>query len=202
MTRKVPVVATIIVVAAVAVLVWLGFWQLHRARENEQLLAQYQQASKLPPIAFPTAPLKGPPPLFRWATGFCLKPVSDRAIAGENRQGESGYVHIVQCATGAEGPGMAVVVGWSKNPNAKWKWAGGPVTGVIVGDRLHQLRLVAAGAPPGLQPAALPSAENAVPITPAGNRFYALQWFSFALIAAIVYALALRKRWRTRGEKA
>jgi cytochrome oxidase assembly protein ShyY1 len=25
---------------------------------------------------------------------------------------------------------------------------------------------------------------------------YALQWFSFAVIALIIYALALRKRWK------
>jgi cytochrome oxidase assembly protein ShyY1 len=75
-------------------------------------------------------------------------------------------------------------------------WNGGPVTGVIVPDRLHGIRLVAASAPPGLEQSALPSVETAVPVTPAGNRSYALQWFAFAAIAALIYALALRKRLR------
>jgi cytochrome oxidase assembly protein ShyY1 len=195
--RRIPIIPTIIVVIAVAILIRLGFWQLHRAHENEQLLAQYAAASKLPPMAFPTAPTKGPPPLFRWATGFCQHVVGHRALAGENRNGDTGFVQIVDCATGAEGPGMSVQVGWSQDPNAKVNWNGGPVTGVIVPDRLHRIRLVAASAPRGLQPSALPSVETAVPVTPAGNRSYALQWFAFAAIAALIYALALRKRWRS-----
>jgi surfeit locus 1 family protein len=202
MSKRIPVVSTLVVVVAAAIMIRLGFWQLHRAHENEQLLAEYSEASKLPPIAFPTAPVKGPPPLFRWATGFCQRIVGHRAIAGANRSGETGYVQIVDCATGAEGPGMAVQVGWSQDPNAKVNWSGGPVTGVIVPDRLHGIRLVAASAPPGLEPSAQPSIETAVPISPAGNRFYALQWFAFAAIAALIYVLALRKRWRSAAPPA
>jgi hypothetical protein len=196
MSRRLPIIATIIVAAAVLIMVRLGFWQIHRAHENEQLLAEYRAASKLPPIAYPTAPVKGPLPLFRWATGFCAKVVGQREAGGRNRNGEVGWAHIVDCGTGAEGPGMSVEVGWSQNPNAKVNWSGGLVSGVIVPDRLHQIRLIAASAPPGLEPAGLPSLETAVPVTPGRNRMYALQWFSFALIALIIYALALRKRWK------
>ena len=194
MTRRMPIVPTIVVLAAVAVMIGLGVWQLHRAEQNKQLLAQYQAASKQPPIAFPTAPLKGSLPLFRWASGFCQRAVGQRASEGRNRAGEVGWVHIVECATGAEGPGMSVEVGWSKDPNAPVKWSGGPVSGVIVRDRLHRIRLVAASPPPGLEAAGLPSVDTAVPVTPSRNRFYALQWFSFAAIALIIYALAVRKR--------
>lgn len=192
--KRVPVIATLVVTAAVATMIALGFWQLSRARWKESLVEQYAAAQKLPPIAFPTAPAKGPLPLFRWATGFCLKPVGQRAIAGENRQGEPGYAHIVQCSTGAEGPGMAVDIGWSKDPNASWNWPGGPVTGVIAPDRLQRIRLVAASSPAGLQPSALPSIESAVQVTPAGHRFYAIQWFAFAAIALVIFILAVRKR--------
>lgn len=196
MTRRLPIVPTIIVAAAIALMIGLGFWQLRRAQENEQLLAQYKAASKLPPIAYPTAPFKGPLPLFRYATGYCQRIVGHRAIEGRNRSGEVGWARIVDCATGAEGPGMSVEVGWSKDPNAKVNWAGGPVSGVIVRDRLRQIRLIAASAPPGLEPAGLPSAETAVLVTPGRNRFYALQWFSFAAIALVIYGLALRKRMK------
>ena len=190
MSRRAPIVATIVVLAAVAVMIGLGVWQLHRAQENKALLAQYEVASKLPPIAYPTAPLKGPLPLFRWATGFCQKLVGQRASEGRNRAGEIGWVHIVDCATGAEGPGMSVEVGWSKDPNAQVNWSGGPVTGVIVRDRLRRIRLVAASAPPGLEPSAVPS----LAAIPNNHRSYALQWFSFAAIALVIYALAVRKR--------
>ena len=199
MTRWGALAATLIVAATVIEMTRLGFWQLDRARENEQLLAQYEAASKLPPIAYPTAPLKGPLPLFRWATGFCQKVVGQRASEGRNRAGEIGWAHIVDCATGAEGPGMSVEVGWSKDPNARLNWRGGLVSGVIMRDRIRQIRLVASSAPPGLEPAGLPSADTAVPVTPTRNRFYALQWFSFAAIALIIYGLALRKRWNEKG---
>jgi surfeit locus 1 family protein len=200
-TRRLPIVATIIVAAAVALMIWLGFWQLRRAHENERLLAQYSAAAKLPPITYPMAPVKGPPPLFRWATGFCQRPVGQREAAGRNRKGDVGWAHIVDCATGAEGPGMSVELGWSQDPNVKVNWRGGLVSGVIVPDRVHQIRLVAASAPPGLLPSALPSVENAVPVSPSRNRMYALQWFSFAAIALLIYGLATRKRWREEQRK-
>jgi cytochrome oxidase assembly protein ShyY1 len=196
MSRRLPVVATVIVAIAVAIMIYLGFWQLRRAHENEQLLAQYAAASKEPPIAFPTAPQNGPLPLFRWATGFCQRVVSQRVTGGRNRNGEVGWAHVVDCATGGEGPGMSVEVGWSRDPNARVNWRGGLVSGVIVRDRIHRIRLVAASAPPGLEPAGLPSVETAVPVTPSRNRLYALQWFSFAAIALIIYGLAVRRRWK------
>ncbi len=200
MTRRVPIVATIVVVAAVAIMVRLGIWQLQRAHENAQLMRQYAAASKLPPMAYPVAPYKGPLPLFRWATGLCQKVVGQRESGGRNRKGDIGWAHIVDCATGAEGPGMSVELGWSNDPNAKVDWKGGLVSGVIVPDRLHVIRLVAATAPPGLQPAGLPSAETAVQVTPGRNRMYALQWFSFAAIALIIYGVALNRRWKEQSK--
>lgn len=192
MMKRAPVLATLVVAAAVATMIALGIWQISRAHWKDELLKQYSAAEKLPPIPFPTAPTNAELPLFRWASGFCLRPVSQRAIAGENREGEPGFVHIVQCATGTEGPGMAVELGWSKNPNASWKWAGGPVSGVIAPDRQERIRLVAASAPPGLEPSALPSLSS----IPNNHRSYAIQWFAFAAIAVVIYFLALRKRFR------
>src|SRR3954454_10404300 len=120
MIRRLPLIPTLIVAAAVAVMIGLGMWQLQRAKWKEGLLARYAEAQKLPPIAWPTTPLSDADlPLFRHATGLCLRPIANRAVAGENVAGEPGYVHIVDCATGAEGPGMSVELGWSKNPNAK-----------------------------------------------------------------------------------
>jgi cytochrome oxidase assembly protein ShyY1 len=198
MSTRLPLAPTLVVTAAIAVLISLGVWQLKRAVWKEGLLAQYAAAEKLPPISWPTAPLDAKRlPLFRYATGVCVRPVGTRAIAGENRSGEPGYVHIVDCATGAEGPGMSVQVGWSKNPNQRIQWPGGPVSGIIVPDRVSRMRLVAASAPPGLEPSAEPSPETASAITPAGHRMYAATWFALALAALIIYMLVLMKRGRT-----
>jgi cytochrome oxidase assembly protein ShyY1 len=198
MTKRLPLIPTIVVIGAVAVLVWLGVWQLQRAAWKENLLARYARAEKLPPIAFPTVPLRDDQvPLFRHATGVCLRVAGRRAIGGENQAGEPGYVHILDCATGAEGPGLSVEVGWSKDPNAAVNWAGGPVSGIIVPDRRSRMRLVAASAPPGLQPSKTPDVSTASPVSPAGHRGYAATWFALAMIALIIYGLAVRKRMKS-----
>jgi surfeit locus 1 family protein len=191
MIRRLPIIPTLIVAAAVALMIGLGVWQLQRARWKEGLLARYAEAETLPPIAFPGGPLRDDQlPLFRHATGVCLRIAAKRAVAGENVGGEPGYVQIVDCVTGAEGPGMSVQLGWSKDPNAKFGWSGGPVSGIIAPDRRMRMRLVAASAPPGLEPSAAPSINS----IPNNHRFYALQWFAFAAIALIIYGLAVRKR--------
>ena len=193
MSRKLPLVPTIIVAAAVAVMIGLGIWQLRRADEKSRLLQQYAAAEKLPPIAFPTLPLATDQlPLFRHATGVCLRPVGRRTVPGEGTSGEPGYVHIVDCMTGAEGPGMSVAVGWSKNPNAKINWVGGPVSGIIAPDNETRMRLVAASSPPGLETVAPPSLSSIAN----NHRSNAIQWFLFAGIAALIYGLALRMRWK------
>jgi surfeit locus 1 family protein len=199
MTRRVPVLASLVVAAALAVLIGLGVWQLQRAKWKEGVLAHYGQAEKLPPITWPTIPLKSNQlPFFRHATGMCLRPVGKRAMGGENLQGDPGYVQIVDCATSAEGPGMSVELGWAQDPNAKFNWPGGLVSGVIVPDRRTGMRLVAATSPPGLQPSKVPDAKTASAVTPAGHRLYAATWFSLAAIALIIYGFALRKRWREK----
>ena len=193
MIRRLPLIPTVVVLAAVALMVGLGSWQIRRAHWKEHLLARYAKAETLPPIIWPTTPLKAEDlPLFRHATGVCLRPVGQRAVAGENRSGEPGYVHIVDCSTGAEGPGMSVEVGWSKNPHAQVNWSGGPVSGIVAPDRRTGMRLVAASAPTGLDPSAAPSLSS----IPNNHRMYAAQWFAFAAIALLIYALALRKKWK------
>ena len=193
MTRRWPIIPTIIVLGAVAVLIGLGVWQLQRLKTKEALIARYAQAERLPPIVWPTLPMKDSQlPLFRHATGVCLRPVGKRVVGGESASGEPGFVQIVDCVTGAEGPGMSVAVGWSKNPNAKVNWPGGPVSGVIGPDKDMRMRLVAATAPPGLEPVAPPSLSS----IPNNHMQYAVTWFLFAMIAPLIYVLALRSRWK------
>ena len=193
MIRKLPLIPTIVVAGAVAVMIGLGVWQLQRAQWKAGLIRQYAEAEKLPPIAFPTLPLTDAQlPLFRHATGVCLRPVGRRTVPGEGASREPGFVHIVDCSTGAEGPGMSVAVGWSKDPNAKVNWSGGPVSGIIAPDNRTRMRLVAGSAPAGLETVAPPSLASIAN----NHRSYALQWFLFAGIAALIYGLALRARWK------
>jgi surfeit locus 1 family protein len=177
---------------AVAVMIGLGIWQLERREQKLALLESYETAAGLPPIGWPTLPLKEPLPLFRSATGNCLQVTGFRTAAGQNLNGEPGFLVIADCRTGAEGPGMAVELGWSKDPNAGKSWKGGLVSGTIAPDSRTLIRLVTAVPGPGLAASAPPS-----PDTIPNNHFsYAIQWFLFAGIAAVIYLLALRQRWR------
>ena len=192
MTGKLPLVPTMLVGLAVAAMIGLGLWQLERRQEKEALLASYAAAANLPPIGWPTLPLNEPLPLFRSATGNCLSVVGFRTAAGQNRQGDPGFLVIADCRTGAEGPGLSVELGWSKNPNAGRDYRGGLVSGIIAPDSRSRMRLVAATPGPGLSASAPPSPD----IIPNNHLSYAIQWFLFAGIAVVIYMLALRGRWR------
>jgi surfeit locus 1 family protein len=183
------VLPTAIVAAAVAAMIGLGVWQLHRAKWKEGLLVRYEQAARLPPIAWPVIPPKPESLYFRRAAGFCLEPVSWRAIAGRNLKDEPGWSHIAACRTGAEGPGMQVDVGWSRSSDPP-QWRGGQLEGVIAPDSKFGVRLIAAAPAPGLQPSQPPTPAS----IPNNHLAYAIQWFIFAVIAAIIYGIALRGR--------
>ncbi|MBA3896525.1 MAG: SURF1 family protein, partial [Sphingomonadaceae bacterium] len=129
------------------------------------------------------------PPLFRHARAFCLSVAGWHAVAGRSADGEPGWSHVAACRTGAEGPGLAVDAGWSKSPNAP-VWTGGEVRGQVAPDRSAVYRLVAVTPAPRLSPSAPPSLD----LIPNNHRAYAVQWFLFAAIAAVIYALALRRR--------
>lgn len=196
MSRKLPLVPTILVGLAVAVMIGLGVWQLERRAEKEALLATYREAAGKPPIGWPVVPPKEPLPLFRHAAANCLQVVGFRTAAGQNLDGEPGYLIIADCRTGAEGPGVAVELGWSKNPNAGRAYRGGLVSGTIAPDRISRMRLVAASPGPGLMASAPPSPDT----IPNNHLSYAIQWFLFAGIALVIYVLALR--WRGQKQKA
>jgi cytochrome oxidase assembly protein ShyY1 len=190
--RRLPLIPTILVALAMAAMIGLVIWQLERRKEKEALLASYATAANLPPIGWPSIPPKEPLPLFRSATGNCLSVVGFRTAAGQNRQGDPGFLVIADCRTGMEGPGLSVELGWSKDPNAGRTYRGGLVSGVIAPDKLSRMRLVAASPGPGLEASAPPSPA----IIPNNHLSYAIQWFLFAGIAALIYFLALRQRWR------
>ena len=191
LAKRWPLVPTVLVLAAVATMIGLGVWQLRRAVWKDGIVARYAQAASQPPIAFPTVPIGSENlPLFRYATGNCLEVVATRAVAGESRGGEPGFSHLAACRVGAEGPGMTVDIGWSKDPNAATGWKGGLVSGIIAPDKEARMRLVVDGAAPGLQPSAKPSVDS----IPNNHRGYAVQWFLFAGVALAIYLIALRQR--------
>lgn len=201
--KRVPVVATILVAIAIAAMVGLGIWQLQRKGRKEALIAQYAANRSLPPIAFPRIPVDDAL-LFRRAAAMCLEPVAWSTRNGRNAKGGLGWRQIAQCRTGAEGPGFAVQVGLSRTPDGKPAWRGGEVSGYITHApddqpliaslfgraRPKTLMLVADTPAPGLDANPAPDLAS----VPNNHLAYAVQWFLFAAIAAVIYALALRRR--------
>ena len=191
---RLPVLPTILVAAAVAAMVGLGIWQLQRSQWKQGLIARFEANQSLPETGWPAVPPSGDSLLYRRASGFCVEVKGWRAIAGRNRSDQPGWAHIAACRTGgAEGPGMQVDMGWSKSSAAP-AWKGGNVTGTIVPDREHRIRLVSEAAAAGLEPSAVPRPAD----MPNNHLAYAVQWFLFAALAGIIYVLALRRRERPK----
>ena len=198
-----PVVATIVVALAVAAMIALGIWQLQRRHAKEAAIARAAANLSLPAIALPAFGRFDEALLYRRVSGFCLQPTSWKAESGRAAGGVPGWRHIALCRTGAEGPGFAVDVGVSRDA-ADPRWRGGVVSGWLTampGDlTLIERALGRVGAPtpmivsdraaPGLQPSARPD-----PADISNNHLaYAVQWFVFAAIAALIYAIALWRR--------
>lgn len=188
--KRWPLIPSLIVLAAVGVMIWLGIWQLGRAGEKERLLARYQAAAGLPAVPFPAT---GTPsdrlPLFRRSSNVCFTPGPSQVVAGRDRRGVSGFIHRVECR--ADGPSFVAEIGWSDRPNPV-RWSGGEISGILAPDRRNGFRLVADRGLAGLAASAPPDLAE----IPNNHRSYAFQWFAFALAALIIYALAARMRWR------
>ena len=203
-----PLLPTILVAAAVATMIALGFWQLRRADEKAALQRQYERNLVLPAMALPSAAAVDGTLLYRRASAFCVKVMYWRTTGGKTASGRGGTRFIADCSTGAEGPGFAADMGVSPDPKARPGWKGGEVTGRIVAEPPLSSglmeRLIGASPPPRpmiVSERAAPGLEaSAPPVADAPNNSlaYAFQWFFFAAAAAVIYVLALRRRQREK----
>lgn len=201
--KRWPVVPTIVVGLAVAAMIALGLWQLlERRPAKEAFLAQLAANPTRPAVAFPRFPDETL--LFRRTSAFCLEPVEIRRAGA----GAAGYRLIATCRTGAEGPGLKVQLGTTRDPTGMVRWGGGEVAGWIAhapdarpliasltGKAPVELMLVAARPVAGLAPNAPPDVAS----VPNNHLAYAVQWFVFAGVAGVVYVLAVRRRMRGAG---
>jgi len=192
-TRRIPIVSTLVVLAAVATMLWLGVWQLHRKEWKEVEIARYEaaQASGVE-VRWPTSPAQFDGALYHRSRLDCALVTAMSAMAGRSADGQSGWAHVAQCSLPGGGT-AAVALGWSNDPQTP-QWRGGPVTGWVAGSD-KAVRLIASPPQAGLAQLARPDPTN-VATTPMGHLSYAIQWFAFATIALVIYGLALRKKSR------
>lgn len=205
--RRIPIVATALVLLAAGAMVGLGIWQVQRHREKTALLAQYAQNQHLPAIAFPRIPVNDAL-LFRRAGFLCLEVTGWVHEGGRNAKGGVGWRHIARCRTGAEGPGVTVQLGMSQSPDDRPMWKGGEVAGYITSAPDHTpivARLFGRQLPRTLMLVADPPRAGLAPnpaadlsSVPNNHLAYAVQWFLFAALAVGIYAIALRGRLKGR----
>lgn len=204
--RRWPLIPTLFVLAAVAVMIALGVWQLQRKGEKEALIALFQRNMAMSSmVTYPDLPPVPDALLYRKSSVVCLEPVRWDPRSGTDQKGTAGIRMIADCRTGAEGPGVLVDVGIGDDFTPP-KWTGGTVQGTIVpgpeqptviqrlmGKAAPARAMLIADAPaPGLRASAVPSAED----TPNNHLAYAVQWFLFAAAALVIYILAVRRRLR------
>lgn len=194
MTRRVPLVPTLVVAAAVAAMIALGVWQWNKRAWKADLIARHTRAQSMnADVPWPRDQASMERSLFRWSQFTCKRVISIRSGAGTSIRGQSGWRHIARCAI--DGGGEAdVALGWSNDPRLL-QWGGGTVAGTIGPGGTFGGVLYAAHPPAGLEPLKAPDPNNEA-TSPSGHLAYAIQWFLFALTAVIIYTIALRKRWR------
>jgi surfeit locus 1 family protein len=197
--RRLPIFATLIVLLAVATMVGLGFWQLARAEEKEAALARIAANVRAAPVAV-TPALDLGANLLRPVTLSC-EGGSPTRLAGAGRYG---FRVIADCAAELGEP-IAVQLGTKRQPVPEAAWTGGEVRGYLAQapDNRSLLRQLFDHRPAGMMVVAAPPLAGLAANPPAGldgiannHRSYAVQWFSFAAIALIIFALALRRRRR------
>jgi surfeit locus 1 family protein len=185
--KRIPVLPTLLVLAAVGYMIHLGLWQLERLSEKEAMLARYEAAqSSQDEVRWPDTAEGAERALYHRARIGCRTAAGQTTLSGRNAKGEAGLAHTVTC-TDAEGGTRQVVLGWSRNP-ASPAWTGGVVEGWIAPGP----RLVADPPLAGLEANARPDPKD----IPNNHLAYAVQWFLFAGVALVIYAVALRGRMR------
>jgi len=187
MTRRIPILPTIIVIAAVLTMIGLGIWQLGRLGEKEALITRYQAAaSNAAEVPF-SVDDKAENSWFRRSRVTCGRVLSITTVSGTAASGQKGLAVRATCTQGAFDVPVTIDLGFTRELVTP-QWDGGEVTGVIAPGP----RLVADPAAAGLQPLARPDPGS----LPNNHLAYAGQWFFFALTALVIYVLALRRRGR------
>lgn len=206
MNRRIPVVPTVMTLVMLAILIYLGVWQLQRAEWKRARIAELTAAQSLPPLE--------PGDYLRAMTGEASVqyrraelPCSPGKVlpyglkGGSSAGGVSGYLVLVSCRPNNRPPDIVAVAGWTRRSDA----AAVPIVvdTVFRGTIIEKPFGKAKGRPQFMLIAENPVAPLEQPRLPQpgdlpDNHFsYALQWFSFAAVLAVIYGIWLRRRLRS-----
>ena len=192
--RQLPIIPTIVVLAAVSTMVALGIWQWGKIGEQEARLQQYEANAGNPELVpFPLTPEDVDRFAYRRSSLNCEALVGEpRVVAGRNANDQTGYVQVATCRL-ENGAQADVQLGWARGPYVV-SWEGGEVTGSIEPLRTGLAKLIADPPVEGLSASAPPKKKVI------DHMAYAGQWFFFALTALVIYFLAMRRKLAGRRE--
>ncbi len=89
-TRRLPIVATLVVGLAVAAMIGLGFWQLARLKQKEAALDVYRANMTLPQTAYPVMNPADQRYLFRALAATCLRVTGWQVTGGAQPRRHAG----------------------------------------------------------------------------------------------------------------
>jgi surfeit locus 1 family protein len=202
-TRRLPLLPTLMTLAMLAILIGLGAWQLQRREWKHELIRQLEAAQNQPllePADFLAAMTGERSVQYRRAELPCspgtVLPYDIKG--GSSATGTSGYLVLVSCRPNKKPPDIVAVAGWTRRPDAvRTPIAVDTVfTGLVIerpyGDApgRPQFMLIPDTAVPPLAVSRLPSPQD----LPDNHLSYAGQWFGLAIVLATIYGLWLRRR--------
>lgn len=208
--RRLPIFAMLVVTLAIATMIALGIWQLRRAHWKEDLLDQYRVGMTAPALAVLPVDRSPDALAFRRIALSCRIATATTPLGGTQAGKGPGFRNIAGC-TLADGRTIMADLGWSAigaRPVFPAIGATISASGVLIPDKVLARRvlgdrpgatavlLVLDHPPGGLAASVPPSIED----IPNNHRAYAVQWFLFAGVAAIIFLLALRRRAANRPD--
>ena len=124
MTRRIPIIPTIITAIGILILCGLGRWQLERREWKRDLIASLEAAGTLPPVSpaeFRAAMAGDISVQYRRAEISChagqKRPYDLRP--GSSAGGTSGFFVLVSCRPNDLPPDIVAVAGWTRRADAK-----------------------------------------------------------------------------------
>ena len=190
--RGFPVVPTLMVLMVLPVLIGFGIWQLQRMHWKDALLAELRRNSALPVATIDPSGDVGDLFFRRLRLDLRCDSTPREVVAGRSLGGQSGYSSIFRCQSG--GLSLDVNAGWAPRVPAAATtppsgWQVGTLAPPAPSDPKVPGFYLEAASPP-LEPTAPPGIDS----IPNNHFSYAVQWFSFAVILAVIYGIWLR-RW-------
>ena len=203
MTRRIPIIPSIITAVGILILCGLGKWQLDRREWKRDLIARLAAAPNLPdvtPAEFRAAMMGDTSIQYRRARIDCRagakKPYDLRP--GSSASGTSGFFVVVSCRPNNRPPDIVAVAGWTRRVDAGEMSLNldHELAGVVIENPYGQAEgrprfmLIPDAAIPPLARPQQPSAAD----LPDNHLAYAGQWFGLAVALAAIYGLWLRRR--------